>query len=146
MSTRNQRALTPPMGWNSFDQFGSRITEAEAEEQATVMAARLLPSGYRYFVIDAGWYEWERKRFVDDFGRFVPAPNRFPSSTGGAGFKPLADRVHRLGLKFGIHIMRGIPRLAAEQNLPILGSSQRASDVANRSSVCPWWNLMWGST
>ena len=67
-----------------------------------------------------------------------PRPNRFPSSSGGKGFKPLADYVHAKGLKFGIHIMRGIPRQAVRDNTPILGTDARAADIANTRSICPW--------
>src|SRR2546421_10326422 len=75
---------------------------------------------------------------IDEHGRYTPAVNRFPSAANGAGFKPLADYVHSLGLKFGIHILRGIPKEAVEKNLPIDGSSYRAADVANRTDLCPW--------
>jgi hypothetical protein len=74
----------------------------------------------------------------------LPAPNRFPSSVGGQGFKPIADKVHALGLKFGVHLMRGIPRLAVEQNLPVLGTAVKAVDIANPASTCPWNPDMYG--
>jgi len=75
---------------------------------------------------------------TDGYGRYVPPASRFPSATGGAGFKPLADYVHSLGLKFGIHILRGIPRQAVEQNLPIEGSTYHAADAAVPADTCPW--------
>ena len=81
---------------------------------------------------------------MDGYGRLLPATNRFPSAAGGAGFKHLADFVHAKGLKFGIHIMRGIPRQAVEQNLPILGTSYRAAEIADRTNVCAWNQDMYG--
>ena len=67
---------------------------------------------------------------MDGNGILIPAVNRFPSSADGAGFKPLADWVHEQGLKFGIHIVRGIPREAVKANLPIAGSKFHAVDAA----------------
>jgi hypothetical protein len=75
---------------------------------------------------------------MDDDGRYQPAVNRFPSVANGAGFKPLADYVHSLGLKFGIHIIRGIPREAVERNAPIAGSHYHAAEAADKSDTCPW--------
>src|SRR2546429_5732887 len=74
----------------------------------------------------------------DLFGRYTPALNRFPSAAGDAGFTPLADYVHRLGLKFGIHILRGIPKRAMKENLPIAGSPYHAAEAANTTDTCPW--------
>ena len=53
---------------------------------------------------------------MDEYGRVIPAPNRFPSASDGKGFGPIAEYIHNKGLKFGIHIMRGIPRQAVTQN------------------------------
>lgn len=140
-------AATPPMGWNSYDGYGVTINEADFKANAESFAHNLKPFGWQYLVIDAEWYvsdpvpEGNSKTFhaaIDAFGRFVPAENRFPSAVDGAGFKPLADYVHALGLKFGIHILRGIPRLAVEKNLPIAGSHFHASEAADTSDTCPW--------
>jgi alpha-galactosidase len=146
-------APTPPMGWNSWDSFGPTIREDEARANAAIMAARLLPHGYNIFTVDIQWYEPGADSYdyrkgavltMDNWGRLIPAPNRFPSATNGAGFKPLADYVHGLGLKFGIHMMRGVPRQAAEQNAPILGTTYHAGDIADRVNVCPWNTDMHG--
>ncbi|WP_253718117.1 glycoside hydrolase family 27 protein [Sphingomonas sp. AP4-R1] len=146
-------APTPPMGWNSWNSFATTITEAQAIETAEIMAARLLPFGYDVFTVDIQWYEPDASSYtynkhpipeMDSTGRLVPAPNRFPSSAGGKGFAPLAAKVHALGLKFGIHLMRGIPRLAVERNLPVFGTSVRAADIADRSSICDWNPDMYG--
>lgn len=149
------RALAPrpPMGWNSWDSFAATINEDQARGNAAVMAKKLLPHGYDVFTVDIQWYEPGAKGFeyrvgvelaMDANGRLLPAPNRFPSAAGGKGFKPLADHIHALGLKFGIHLMRGVPRLAADRNLPILGTSHRCGDIADRVNICPWNSDMYG--
>ena len=146
-------APTPPMGWNSWNSFATTITEEQALANAGIMARELKPFGYDIFTIDIQWYEGEAKGYdyntkptptMDGHGRLLPAPNRFPSSVKGAGFKPIADRVHALGLKFGVHLMRGIPRLAVERNLPVFGSKWKARDISNINSICPWNPDMYG--
>ncbi len=146
-------APTPPMGWNSWDSFATTITEAQALDVAHIMADKLRPHGYDVFTVDIQWYEGGATGFeysktpvpeLDGYGRLLPAPNRFPSSAGGHGFKPLADQIHALGLKFGVHLMRGIPRLAVDKNLPILGTALHARDIANIHSTCPWNPDMYG--
>lgn len=146
-------AQTPPLGWNSWDIFGTTITEAQAKAQADAMAKNLLPHGYDIFTVDIQWYEPESKGHVynpravltmDEYGRLTPGLKKFPSASGGRGFKPLADYVHTRGLRFGIHIMRGIPRQAVEANLPVLGSNARAADIALKESICPWNPDMFG--
>ncbi|HEX3673112.1 MAG TPA: glycoside hydrolase family 27 protein [Rhizomicrobium sp.] len=146
-------APTPPMGWNSWDSFGPTIREDEARANAAIMSKRLLPHGYNIFTVDIQWYEPGANSYdyrkgavlaMDGWGRLVPAPNRFASAANGAGFRPLADYVHGLGLKFGIHMMRGVPRQAADQNTPILGTAARAGDIADRVNVCSWNTDMYG--
>jgi hypothetical protein len=155
-STEAGKALLaprPPMGWNSWNSFATTITEAQARETARIMADKLLPFGYDIFTVDIQWYEPEAASYtynakpkpaMDGYGRMIPAPNRFPSSDGGKGFTQLAKEVHALGMKFGIHVMRGIPRAAVEQNLPILGTQYRAADIADRASICSWNPDMYG--
>lgn len=146
-------ALRPPMGWNSWNSFATTITEAQARETAKIMADRLLPFGYDIFTVDIQWYEPEASSYeyngnpvpaMDGHGRLIPAANRFPSSAGGKGFALLAADVHAMGMKFGIHLMRGIPRLAVKRNLPILGTKYRAADIADTTSVCSWNPDMYG--
>ncbi|MCA9732867.1 MAG: glycoside hydrolase family 27 protein [Deferribacteres bacterium] len=141
------------MGWNSWDCFGTTVTEEEVKANADYMAEHLRDHGWQYIIIDIQWFEPNAKAHgyrkhaeldMDEFGRLIPAVNRFPSSAGGKGFKPIADYVHNLGLKLGIHIMRGIPRQAVAQNCPIKGTEYRAQDVADTSSVCPWNTDMFG--
>ncbi len=148
-----QWAATPPMGWNSWDSFATTVTEAQTMAQADVMAAQLKQFGWEYITVDIQWYEPQATGFnyragaklvLDEWGRLLPATNRFPTAANGAGFKPLADYVHRKGLKFGLHLMRGIPRQAVEQNTPIKGTPYHAADIADRRRVCPWNSDMYG--
>ena len=146
-------APRPPMGWNSWDCYGASVREDEVRANADYMAANLSKFGWRYVVVDIQWYEGgasssRYRKFVslemDEWSRLLPAPNRFPSAAGGRGFKPLADYVHGLGLKFGIHMMRGLPRQAAHAATPILGSRATARDIASPNSICPWNTDMYG--
>ncbi len=163
-------APTPPMGWNSFDAYDCRINETEFRSIVDFMAEHLKEYGWEYAVIDYIWWHpepgnWNTpRRFghpniryrsegeplhpeyitMDENGRLLPSVERFPSSAGGKGFKPLADFVHSKGLKFGIHIMRGIHRYAAYQKTPIKGSNYLASDIAELQDTCRWCNHMYG--
>jgi hypothetical protein len=141
------------MGWNSWDCYGTTVTEAEVKANADYMAKNLKAHGWRYIVVDIQWsepnpqahgYRPDTELAMDGFGRLIPAEKRFPSSAGGRGFKPLADYIHGLGLQFGLHIMRGIPRRAVKANLPVAGSKARAADIADAFSVCPWNSDMYG--
>ena len=144
----------PPMGWNSWDCYGTAVTEALVRQNAAYMAEHLKPHGWEYVVVDIEWYQPTAVDHdyipfadlaMDEFGRLQPAVNRFPSAANGAGFKPLADYVHGLGLKFGIHIMRGVPRLAAHRRLPIAGSECRCDEAADPNSICLWNPDMYGA-
>ena len=140
-------AATPPMGWNSWDGYGTTIDEKEFRANVDWFAKHLKASGWKYVTIDMEWFvtnpvpEGNSKTFeysLDKNVRYTPDENRFPSAKSGAGFKPLADYVHSLGLKFGIHILRGIPKQAVEKNLPIAGTKFHAADAADTSDTCPW--------
>ncbi|MEW1824136.1 glycoside hydrolase family 27 protein [Streptomyces sp. NPDC088196] len=142
-----ERRPRPPMGWNSWDCYGTTVTEEEVLANAAFMHERLLPYGWDTVVVDIQWYEPTARAHgynpdpplsLDAHGRQLPAENRFPSAAGGAGFGPLADRVHQLGLRFGLHIMRGIPRRAVAARLPVAGTEFTADQIADTSSVCPW--------
>lgn len=146
-------AQTPPMGWNSWDCFGAAVTEETVRANADYMAQYLKPYGWEYVVVDIQWsqptasthaYEPFSELTMDEYGRLTPAVNRFPSAAEGKGFGPLADYIHSLGLKFGIHIMRGLPRMAAHRRLPILGSDARCDQAANPNSICAWNPDMYG--
>jgi len=138
-------APTPPMGWNSWDAYGLTINEAQYRDNVKVLTG-LKQYGWQYAVIDEGWYMQDpfgsdvaaRKYVWDANGILIPAADRFPSSADGQGFKPLADWVHAQGLKFGIHIVRGIPRTVVDENLPVAGTSFHAADAADKAATCPW--------
>lgn len=142
-----------PMGWNSWDCYGASVTEETVKKNADFMAKYLKEYGWEYIVVDIQWYEptattHEYHPFtelcMDEYSRLIPAPNRFPSSAGGKGFAPLAEYVHSLGLKFGIHIMRGIPRQAVHQNGKIKGTERTAREIAKTASICRWNTDMYG--
>jgi hypothetical protein len=146
-------AKTPPMGWNSWDSFGTGVTEAQTRENAQYMAKNLKSHGWSIVTVDIDWFVPGAKGWnytpgveisMDAFGRPLPAEDRFPSAKGGKGFKPLADWMHSQGLKFGVHLLRGIPRKAVEHNLPILGTTLHAADVADKTSLCRWNPDMYG--
>jgi alpha-galactosidase len=146
-------APTPPMGWNSWDCYGTTVTEAEVKANADYMASKLKKHGWQYIVVDIQWsdpnakshgYRPNAELAMDQYGRLIPAVNRFPSADNGAGFEPLAAQIHTLGLKFGIHIMRGIPRRAVAANLPVAGSKVHAAEIANPQSICRWNSDMYG--
>lgn len=162
---QNNLASTPPMGWNSYNCFGSAVHEDEVKANADYMAKNLKQFGWQYIVVDFLWaYDNPPGSTVgnpfqsrlpdgsyipwlsmDQYGRLLPDANKFPSSFGGKGFKPLADYVHSLGLKFGIHVMRGIPRQAVWAKSPVLGTNGITADmIADTSSICPWLNHMYG--
>jgi alpha-galactosidase len=146
-------AATPPMGWNSWDCYGPTVTEAETKANAEYMAKNLKSSGWEYVVVDIRWYvgndtahgynEKDPDWNIDEYGRFVPAANRFPSAAGGRGFKPLADYLHAKGLKFGIHIMRGVPVIAVQRKLPILGTKLTAADIYSKEGQATWLHDMY---
>jgi len=153
MSNKNQFALTPPMGWNSWDCYGASVCEKEVRANAEYMAKNLKQYGWEYVVVDIQWYEPNAagtlynnlaKLCMDEYGRLIPAPNRFPSSAGGKGFAPLADYIHSLGLKMGIHVMRGIPRQAVYADCPVKGTKYTARDIADGGSICSWNTDMYG--
>jgi alpha-galactosidase len=142
-----QLALTPPMGWNSWDCFGTTVTEAQTKANTDYMATNLAASGWEYIVVDIQWYEPQGRDFnyapkpqsnIDAHGRLWPVTTKHPSATNNLGFKPLADYVHGKGLKFGIHLMRGIPKRRVGKNTPIKGTKYFARDIANTNSICAW--------
>jgi hypothetical protein len=144
---------TPPMGWNSFDSYGVYLHEKAAMENLEAFAVKLAPYGYEYFVIDAGWFgefklqegtmypaERHAKQVnFNEYGLLQPSNTYFPN-----GLQPIIDRCHELGLKFGIHLMRGIPREAYRQNTTIKGTQYFAQDVADTSSICNWNHQNYG--
>jgi len=142
---------TPPMGWNSWDAYGLTIDEADFRANTEVLRG-LQTFGWKYAVIDEGWYMTNpegnglvaRQYVWDKNGLLIPASSRFPSAANDAGFRPLSDWVHKQGLKFGVHIVRGIPKQVVDANLPIAGTSFHAVDAADKTSPCPWDDGNWG--
>lgn len=147
----------PPMGWNSYDYYDTTVNEEQVKANADYMAKHLKDYGWEYVVVDIEWYAygtgtqrdehqyipfWEVE--MDAYSRLLPCPERFPSSINGKGFAPLAEYVHNLGLKFGIHIMRGIPRIAAHHHGKILGTSHTANEIAGPYNICYWNPDMYG--
>lgn len=154
---KNSFASFPPMGWNSYDYYDTTVSESDIRANAKFMAAHLKQYGWEYIVVDIEWYSHKpgtmRDKFqyipfapveMDEYSRLLPDPERFPSSANGAGFAPLADYIHSLGLKFGIHIMRGIPRIAAHNHTAVMGTDVTADMVADPSSICLWNPDMYG--
>lgn len=144
---------TAPMGWNSWDCYGASVTEETVRKNAEFMAKNLKQYGWEYIVVDIQWsqptalghaYAPFTELCMDEYSRLIPAENRFPSSAGGKGFAPLAEYVHSLGLKFGIHIMRGIPRQAVHRNTAIKGTDKTARQIAKTASTCFWNTDMYG--
>ena len=141
------------MGWNSWDCYGAAVTEDIVRKNAEFMAKNLRQYGWEYVVVDIQWsapnarsheYDPFTELCMDEYSRLIPAENRFPSSAGGKGFAPLAEYVHSLGLKFGIHIMRGIPRQAVHRNTKIKGTDKTAREIAKTASICAWNTDMYG--
>lgn len=151
-------APRPPLGWNSYDAFNCNVTEEEVKQTADVMALYLKPLGYQYIVVDYCWYyplvcsqqcPKQRAGFapplcMDEFGRYLPAVDRFPSAADGSGFTALADYVHAKGLKLGIHVMRGIPKEAVHRRLPVQGGGTTADRIASPETSCRWLDHNFG--
>jgi hypothetical protein len=148
MNSTPQHALTPrpPLGWNSYDSFAGFINEQRAHENLAVFVERLKPAGYDYFVLDIGWYrrfdlggrEFPTKEdpyeiLHDETGLPVSSPTFFPN-----GIETFADACHAAGVKFGVHLMRGIPRAAVSANTAVKGTPYSARDIADTEDVCAW--------
>lgn len=147
----------PPMGWNSYDYYDTNVKEEQVKANADYMASHLKQYGWEYIVVDIEWYAYDttsmREKYqyipfgrveMDEYSRLLPCPDKFPSAKEGKGFGPLAEYIHNLGLKFGIHIMRGIPRQAAHEHTKILGTRTTANEIADPSSICRWNPDMYG--
>jgi alpha-galactosidase len=135
-------ALTPPMGWNSYDSFYANVTEKDVLAAAQSMKTLLQPYGWNTVVIDYLWYDPEKT--TDSNGRWLPSKSKYPGATGSDGFKSLAAQVHALGLSFGIHLMRGIPRKSVSANSPVADSTYTASQAGNTGDTCSWDDHMYG--
>ncbi len=153
-----QWAQKPPLGWNSYDTYGDSVTEQEVMANAKDMKEKLAAHGWQFIVVDFRWYDPAptgddhllnrtragAKLSADESGRLTPAANRFPSAADGQGFKPLADRLHAMGLKFGIHVMRGIPRQSVTAAARIEHSKFTPAEAGNTNDICTWCPDMFG--
>ncbi|KAL2547103.1 Melibiase family protein [Forsythia ovata] len=155
---QTELASSPPRGWNSYDSFCWTVSEEEFLQNAELVSQRLRVHGYEYVVVDYLWYRRKVKGayvdslgfdVIDEWGRMIPDPDRWPSSRGGKGFTEVAKRVHDMGLKFGIHVMSGISMQAFNANTPILdittgsaykdsGREWHAKDVGIKERACAW--------
>ena len=148
----SDKATAPFLGWNSYNSYGSSADAKILNENLDVFIDKLKPYGYEYFVIDAGWYrhydlkpgeKWSSQGKahlnIDEYGRFMPSEVLFPN-----GFKDIIERAHKHGIKFGLHLMRGISREVVKQNLPIKGTKYFARDIANTNDTCNWSRLNYG--
>jgi len=153
--TKIQLAQKPPMGWNSYNCFGGNVTEAEVKANADYMAQKLKQFGWEYIVVDFLWYcddqtsseKFANRRphqYIDEYGRLIPSVKLHPSSEGGKGLKPLGDYIHSKGLKFGLHIMRGIARQAISGNTPVKNSTAKAAEITNLADTCIWYGGLAG--
>ncbi|CAO2170187.1 unnamed protein product [Urochloa humidicola] len=151
-------AALPPRGWNSYDSFSWTVDESAYLQNAQILAEKLLPHGYQYAVIDFLWYRkyvdgayTDSYGFdnIDEWGRPFPDLQRFPSSRVDKGFSQIASKVHGMGLKFGIHLMKGISVQAVNANTPILdiktgkpyledGRQWTARDIGLTHRTCAW--------
>ena len=142
------------MGWNSWDCYGAGVNQEDTLANADYMEKNLKSHGWNIITIDIQWYEpkahtTEYRRGaileMDAYGRLLPAANRFPITKDSRSFKPIADYLHAKGLKFGLHLLRGIPRQAVDRdNTTIYGTNYKAADIADKKSVCPWNGDMYG--
>lgn len=141
-----ERTTVPPCGFNAYDCWGADINEERALRLVDAFSQILFPHGFEYFCFDAGWFydsyymerihdedSAEARKNMDEYGRLMPSVVKFPN-----GFNPIIERCHRLGFKFGLHFMRGIPRSAVEQNCKIYGTAYAASEIADFDDDCAW--------
>ena len=133
----------PPLGWNSFDSFDDDLNEKHFYENLEVFIEKLKPAGYECFVIDISWYiirDGEKIDYaMDEWGRYLPSPTNFPN-----GFETMIQRTHDAGLKFGLHLMRGVPHKAVDNRMPILGTGGiTANMIVNNDPEdhCPWGDM-----
>ncbi len=149
-------AQTPPLGYNSYDSYNVNAYEAVMLKEIDAFIEKFAPVGYEYFVIDNGWFSTPKSTqfegylcptagsgpqevVVDEYGIVTPSQLFFPN-----GLKPMVDKLHAKGLKFGVHLMRGIPKLAVEKNLPIKGTKYTAKDIYTTNGDCGWCPYMHG--
>lgn len=158
-------AQAPPMGWTSYQALRPQALENEVRANADYMAQTLKAHGWQFVLVDYSWAypnppadnggnpnqsrlkngQYAPLLNMDAHGRLLPDVRKFPSAKDGQGLRPLASYLHGLGLKFGLHVLRGIPRQAVWAKTPILGTNGITADqIADTVNVCPWLNHMYG--
>ena len=93
---KNLFATNPPMGWNSYDYYDTTVNEQEIKQAADYMATHMLSFGWEYVVVDIEWYGYDtgtqhpKYQYIpfgrvemDEYGRLLPCPEKFPSSRDG---------------------------------------------------------------
>lgn len=125
-------------GWNSYDGWNGAANESDFVAGAQYLSGVLLPFGFDLATIDGGWYNSGSLDGLDANGRYLPIPAMYPSAAGGVGFKKLGDKIHGLGLRFGLWTIRGIPKAAVQAKLPIAGSAFTADEAAREDQNCSW--------
>ena len=150
-------ALTPPLGWNSWDCYYSSVTEKEVMQNAQYLIDHdLVKYGWEYVVIDIRWYcnhpslgggnynqRGDQEYVLDEYGRYLPSPSRFPSCMvdgKNEGFKAIADKLHQMGLKLGIHLMRGVPKAVVGSSYKLKGdeTAKWSQVYSSTTPACTW--------
>ena len=127
---------TPVLGWSSWSFLRKEPTAAKIEAQARALRDSGLHNlGYEYINIDDFWYQCPGPQGpnVDQYGRWVTDPSRFPPEGEANGIKAIADYVHNLGMKFGIYMTPGISMQAVKKNTQIKGTQYTAAQIAEPS-------------
>ncbi len=148
----------PVMGYNTFDSYGWSVTEKEFKDDVVFIDKELKQFGYKYMCLDFMWSTPGRDsrdnpdqdenfspwRYMDRYGRLIPAPDRFKESIKGNSLKYLADFIHDRGMKFGIHVMCGVPRQAVAAKSVIKGTDITCDKIVDLNApFCTWNNEMY---
>ncbi|MFJ6081475.1 glycoside hydrolase family 27 protein [Streptomyces sp. NPDC092369] len=133
----NGVGLKPVLGWSSWSFVRRDPTARTIEAQAKALkTSGLAKNGFVYANIDDFWYQCPGSQGpdVDQYGRWVTDPVRFPPRGGENGIQVVADHVHSLGLKFGLYVTPGISQQAVAKNTEIKGTPYHARDIATTAT------------
>jgi hypothetical protein len=132
LALNNGLSLKPAMGWSSWSFVRRSPTAANIEAQAQAMHdSGLQAVGYTYVNLDDFFMKCDSNGpVVDSNGRWTVDTSKFPG-----GIKPVADFIHKLGLKFGLYVTPGIPANAVSKNTAIAGTTHHAKDIADTSKT-----------
>ena len=128
-AANNGIAVSPALGWTSWSSLQTNVDEDTVKAMALIQASALRGAGYVYVNVDGGWYA-NPDVAIDSYGRWVADSGKFPG-----GMPALGNYIHSLGLKFGIYVTPGIPKLAVTQNTPVQGTALHAADIAITSKT-----------